>query len=78
MILYMNTEKYSKNIFDIQDDNFKGKYNEYKTKYSDHDTTFIPLFPLGLKSFKLKSILGFTLFLKDIDITFLFKAILKR
>lgn len=29
----------------------------YNAKYCDHDTTFVPFFPIGLKSFKLKSLL---------------------
>ena len=46
---------------DLKNTKLKININEYKPKYSDHDTTFIPLFPLGLKSFKLKSILNLKL-----------------
>lgn len=40
--------------------------NKYNPKYCDHDTTFIPFFPIGLKSFRLKSILNLRLVFKYI------------
>ena len=41
---------------DLKSNKYNLKIKNFNSIYCDHDTTFIPIFPLGFKSFKIKSL----------------------
>ena len=43
----------------LENNNYNLKIKNFSPTYCDHNTTFIPAFPLGLKSFKIKSLFNF-------------------